>query len=308
MAPVCQASRRWRSTSSTGRTSSSATTSRCRPTSTPTAIEVAAVRGVLGSVLGMLEQGATHVGVATDHVVESFRNDLWIGYKTSAGMDPELLAQFPMLEDGLRALGRRGVADGRARSRRRARRRPRGWPRTTAASTRASDLHARQGPRSVRRGPDRGAARPAHGTGDLRRGRRPRALRRRPPRRSPTTSRSWATPPTASPACPGGARSRPRRCSTRYEHLDAIPDDAADWDVSVRGAAKLAATLATARDAAELFLDLATLRTDARRRRPSTTGSGTVRRPSSRAGRAAWRAAAVVAGARLAERRWRTRR
>ncbi|MFI5054740.1 MAG: flap endonuclease, partial [Acidimicrobiia bacterium] len=68
-------------------------------------IEVAAVRGVLGSVLGMLEQGATHVGVATDHVVESFRNDLWIGYKTSAGMEPELLAQFPLLEDGLRALG-----------------------------------------------------------------------------------------------------------------------------------------------------------------------------------------------------------
>ena len=53
----------------------------------------------------MLEQGATHVGVATDHVVESFRNDLWIGYKTSEGMAPELLAQFPLLEDGLRALG-----------------------------------------------------------------------------------------------------------------------------------------------------------------------------------------------------------
>ncbi len=68
-------------------------------------IEVAATRGVLGSVLGMLEQGATHVGVATDHVVESFRNDLWLGYKTSEGMDPELLTQFPMLEDALRALG-----------------------------------------------------------------------------------------------------------------------------------------------------------------------------------------------------------
>jgi 5'-3' exonuclease len=68
-------------------------------------IEVAAVRGVLGSVMGMLEQGATHLGVATDHVVESFRNDLWPGYKTSAGMPPELLTQFPLLEDGLEALG-----------------------------------------------------------------------------------------------------------------------------------------------------------------------------------------------------------
>ncbi|HEX9505607.1 MAG TPA: flap endonuclease, partial [Acidimicrobiia bacterium] len=68
-------------------------------------IEVAAVRGVLGSVLGMLEQGATHLGVATDHVIESFRNDLWIDYKTGAGIDPLLLAQFPLLEDALRALG-----------------------------------------------------------------------------------------------------------------------------------------------------------------------------------------------------------
>ena len=68
-------------------------------------VEVAAVRGVLGSVMMMLEQGATHVGVATDHVVESFRNDLYPGYKTSAGMPPELLVQFPLLEEGLEALG-----------------------------------------------------------------------------------------------------------------------------------------------------------------------------------------------------------
>src|SRR4029078_9980955 len=71
----------------------------------PDGMEVAATRGVLGTVLTMLEQGATHVGVATDHVIESFRNDLWAGYKTSEGMPPELLAQFQLLEDGLRALG-----------------------------------------------------------------------------------------------------------------------------------------------------------------------------------------------------------
>src|SRR3954462_12364790 len=68
-------------------------------------VHLGATRGVLGSVLMLLESGATHLGVATDHVIESFRNDLWPGYKTSAGMPPDLLAQFPVLEDALRAFG-----------------------------------------------------------------------------------------------------------------------------------------------------------------------------------------------------------
>jgi len=67
--------------------------------------EVAAVRGVVGSLLGMIRGGAAYLGVATDHVIESFRNDLWPGYKTGAGIDPDLYAQFPLLEDALRALG-----------------------------------------------------------------------------------------------------------------------------------------------------------------------------------------------------------
>ena len=67
--------------------------------------EIGAVRGVLGSVLSMIEQGATHLGVATDHVVESFRNDLYPGYKTSEGVPPELLSQFPILEEALEAMG-----------------------------------------------------------------------------------------------------------------------------------------------------------------------------------------------------------
>src|SRR6185437_3472465 len=67
--------------------------------------EVAAVRGVLASVLGMIKGGATHVAVATDHVIESFRNQLWPGYKTSEGVEPDLLAQFPILEDVLSAAG-----------------------------------------------------------------------------------------------------------------------------------------------------------------------------------------------------------
>src|SRR5438874_1900098 len=68
-------------------------------------LEVGAVRGVMSSVLGMIEAGATHLGVATDHVIESFRNDLYEGYKTSAGVPPALMAQFPVLEDALEAMG-----------------------------------------------------------------------------------------------------------------------------------------------------------------------------------------------------------
>src|SRR5246500_4465732 len=67
--------------------------------------DVGAVRGVLGTVLSMIERGATHIGVATDHVVESFRNDLYAGYKTSEGVPEELLSQFPIVEEALEAMG-----------------------------------------------------------------------------------------------------------------------------------------------------------------------------------------------------------
>ncbi|HEU4391707.1 MAG TPA: flap endonuclease, partial [Blastocatellia bacterium] len=67
--------------------------------------EIGAVRGVLHSVLSMVENGATHIGVATDHVVESFRNEMYIGYKTSEGVPAELLSQFPVLEESLEAMG-----------------------------------------------------------------------------------------------------------------------------------------------------------------------------------------------------------
>ncbi|MDQ1393182.1 MAG: 5-3 exonuclease, partial [Acidimicrobiaceae bacterium] len=75
------------------------------PHRTADGAEVAATRAVLGSVLGMLEEGATHLGVATDHVIESFRNGLWPGYKSSAGVQPDLLGQFGLLELALRAMG-----------------------------------------------------------------------------------------------------------------------------------------------------------------------------------------------------------
>src|ERR1700759_1373483 len=74
--------------------------------------EVGAVRGVLASVLNMMKEGATHVAVATDHVIESFRNDLWAGYKTGEGVEPDLLAQFPLLEEVLTAAGVTGWPKG----------------------------------------------------------------------------------------------------------------------------------------------------------------------------------------------------
>ncbi|MDQ1396954.1 MAG: 5-3 exonuclease, partial [Acidimicrobiaceae bacterium] len=72
---------------------------------TAAGMEVAATRGVLSSMLTLVEQGATHIGMATDHVIESFRNELWPGYKSSAGMPPELVAQFPLLEEAVAAMG-----------------------------------------------------------------------------------------------------------------------------------------------------------------------------------------------------------
>ena len=75
--------------------------------------EVAAVRGVLSSILKMIEEGATHIAVATDHVIESFRNALWPGYKTGAGIEPDLLAQFVLLEEALNFARLGGLADGR---------------------------------------------------------------------------------------------------------------------------------------------------------------------------------------------------
>ena len=79
-----------------------------------------AVIGVLNTVLQMIETGATHVGVATDHVIESFRNRLWSGYKTGDGIEPALLAQFHPLEEALNDHGRGFMAHDRAGGRRRA--------------------------------------------------------------------------------------------------------------------------------------------------------------------------------------------
>jgi 5'-3' exonuclease len=223
-------------------------------------MEVAAVRGVLGSVMAMLEQGATHVGVATDHVIESFRNDLWGGYKTSAGMPPELLAQFPLLEDGLVALGvtvwpmveleaddamasAAAVASDDARVDR------------VFICTPDKDLgQCVQDPRVVQVDRRRDALIDEAGVRE-RFGVAPRSI--------PDYLALVGDSADGFPGLPGWGAKSTATVLARYEHIAAIPDDARAWDVEVRGAAKLAATLATAREAANLFLDLATLRTTA---------------------------------------------
>ena len=203
----------------------------------------------------------THVACAFDHVIESFRNELFAGYKTGEGVDPDLLAQF---RPGRAGDGRprcRRVADGRVRGGRRARvrrRPPSGRPRRRAGG----DLLPRQGPLAVRR------RQPGHLPGSPpgprpRRGGRHREVRRPAPRRSPTGSPSWATAPTGSPASRAGARSRRARSWPGTGRIEAIPDDAARWDVDgPRAATAWPASLRERREEAALYRRLATLRTD----------------------------------------------
>jgi 5'-3' exonuclease len=222
--------------------------------------ELKAVRGVVASMLGMLEGGATHLGVATDHVVESFRNARWPGYKTGEGMDPLLYAQFQPLEQALSALG---VVV---------------WPMVefeaddalaAAAFMAAADTRVEQ---VVVCTPDKDLAQCVRGDRVVQLNRRTRELRNESAVRrkfgvSPASIPDWLALVGDSadgyPGLPGwGARSA-AAVLARYQHLEHIPRLAADWDVSVRGALRLATTLAEQRERALLFRELATLRADA---------------------------------------------
>jgi 5'-3' exonuclease len=222
--------------------------------------EIAAVRGVVGSVLGMINGGATHVGLATDHIIESFRNDLWPGYKTGEGIDPNLLSQFALLEEAMIALG---VVT---------------WPMIEFEADDAlasAALAVSRDPRVERVficTPDKDLAQCVRGTRVVQLDRRKRAIRDEagviekfgvPPVSIPDYLALVGDSADGFPGLPGWGAKSTATVLARYEHVDAIPDDATEWAVEVRGATKLAATLAGARDAATLFLDLATLRTTA---------------------------------------------
>jgi len=221
--------------------------------------ELAAVRSVVRSMLGLLESGVTHVGVATDHVVESFRNALWPGYKTGAGVDPHLLAQFGPLEDALAACGILV------------------WPMTefeaddalaSAAAVAAADPSVAQ---VIICSPDKDLAQCVEGARVVQWDRRTDQYRDEAGVREhfgvgPGEIADWLALVGDSadgfPGIPGwGARSAAAVLS-QYGAIDLIPTDAAQWAVPVRGATRLAATLAAERDRAELFRTLARLRRD----------------------------------------------
>jgi 5'-3' exonuclease len=222
-------------------------------------VEIGATRGVVQSVFTMLQDGATHVGVATDHVIESFRNDMWPTYKSSAGMEPVLLAQFDWLEDALRALG---VAV---------------WPMVdveaddglaSAAAVAKSDRRVTQ---VVICSPDKDLGQCVGGKVVQLDRRQDKQLDADgviakfgvPAGSIPDWLALVGDSADGFPGLPGFGAKTTATLLARYKHLEAIPADAADWDVTVRGAAKLAATLVAQRADADTFKDLATLRTDA---------------------------------------------
>ena len=221
--------------------------------------EVAATRGVVGSVLGMLEGGATHVGVATDHVIESFRNDMWPGYKTSAGVDPVLLAQFPLLEEGLEALG---IVV---------------WPmveREADDALASAAIVAAETPdveRVLICTPDKDLGQCVRGDRVVQFDRRKRIILDEagvtakfgvPPVSIPDYLALVGDSADGFPGLPGwGARSA-ATVLARYGSLEQIPTSVRDWDITLRGAGVLAHTLEDNLDLAVLFRELARLHPD----------------------------------------------
>ena len=221
--------------------------------------EIGAVRGVLTSVLAMINAGNTHLGVATDHVIESFRNGLWPGYKTGDGIEPDLKAQFPLLEEALIALG---VAV---------------WPmieyEADDALAAAAELAARdpQVGRVVICTPDKDLAQCVRGTRVVQMIRRTREIRDEAgvvarfgvlPESIPDYLALVGDSSDGYPGLPGWGEKSSAAVLGRYLHLEAIPADSKTWGVNAAGAGALARTLERERDRAFLFRDLATLRTN----------------------------------------------
>ena len=220
--------------------------------------EVGAVRGVVGSILGMINRGVTHVGVATDQVIESFRNRLWPGYKTGAGIDPDLLAQFPLLEEAVAALGVRV------------------WPMiefeaddALAAAAARADADPRV-ERVLICTPDKDLAQCVRG------GRVVQLIRRTNAELDETAvvKKFGVTPASIPdylalvgdaadgyPGLPGWGAKSTAAVLAKFKRLELIPADWREWRVNAASAASLALTLERERHLAFLFRDLATLRT-----------------------------------------------
>jgi 5'-3' exonuclease len=222
--------------------------------------EVGAVRGVMSSVLSMIDAGATHIGVATDHVVESFRNDLYHGYKTSEGVAPELMSQFPILEDSLQAMGVKV------------------WPMeyfeaddamASAAAKSAQDQRVSQ---VLICTPDKDLSQCVVGTRVVQVDRRREATRDEAgvvarfgvsPKSIPDYLAVVGDSADGFPGVTGWGEKGAAATLSIYPHLEDIPKDWQKWDPSIKKARKLSETLFATWDDALLFRTLATLRLDA---------------------------------------------
>jgi 5'-3' exonuclease len=221
--------------------------------------EIGAVRGVLASVLSMMERGATHIGVATDHVVESFRNDLYPGYKTSEGVAPELLSQFPVLEEALEAMG---VVV---------------WPMVyfeaddalaSAAGKAAQDERVS---RVLICTPDKDLSQCVVGTRVVQLDRRRDILRDEAgvvakfgvkPQSIPDYLAVVGDSADGFPGMPGWGAKAAALTLSQYPHLEDIPKDWREWHPSIRKARLLSESLFNAWEDALVFRTLATLRLD----------------------------------------------
>jgi 5'-3' exonuclease len=229
------------------------------PRQTPEGWEIGATHGIVSSTLSLLaEPGVTHVGAAFDTVIESFRNDMFDGYKTGEGTPPELHAQFPVAERALEALGvtvwsmiEQEADDGLAA---------------------AAAKFAPQVKRVVILSPDKDMAQLYGDPKIVGFNRREAAfldadgVREKfgvSPASIPDYLALVGDTADGIPGLPGWGAKSSSTLLSRFDHLDRIPPDEADWDVKVRGAVKLAGTLRDNMDAALLYRDLATLRADA---------------------------------------------
>src|SRR5204862_1198000 len=221
--------------------------------------EVGAVRAVVSSILGMISGGATHVAVATDHIIESFRNGLWRGYKTGAGIEPDLRSQFTPLEDALAAAG---IVV---------------WPMVEFEADDALAAGAAAAARDPRVDrviictPDKDLAQCVRGSRVVQLDRRRRAMRDEagviekfgvPPASIPDYLALVGDDSDGYPGLAGWGAVSTAAVLAKYGHIESIPADWTSWHVNASRPSALAATLARDRDRALLFRDLATLRTD----------------------------------------------
>ena len=221
--------------------------------------EVSAVRGVLASVLGMMKGGATHIAVATDHVIESFRNELWPSYKTGEGIEPDLLAQFPLLEEVLSAAG---IVV---------------WPMVEFEADDALAAAAMAAARDDRVErviictPDKDLAQCVRGTRIVQLNRRTRVTIDEAgviqkygvsPASIPDYLALVGDAADGYPGLKGWGAKSSAAVLAKFTHLESIPTDWREWHVNVANASALADTLSLEQEQALLFRTLATLRTD----------------------------------------------